>query len=187
MLESLHVRNYVLIDSLDLDFSDGFTVITGETGSGKSIILGALSLLLGQKADKEAVRKGSEMAEVSGTFSIGSSEVLSWCNDHEIEVEDNYLGRVMSDIQRLNGTFDIPQSINNKSIITGRGPVSTFMDYQLELISFTKGTGRISLNYDGYDECHNTEEVIKNKNYNKDSDEDFFKNYYKELKEKNKL
>ena len=91
MLESLHVRNYVLIDSLDLDFSDGFTVITGETGSGKSIILGALSLLLGQKADKEAVRKGSEMAEVSGTFSIGSSEVLSWCNDHEIEVEDNTL------------------------------------------------------------------------------------------------
>ena len=46
MLDSLHVRNYVLIDSLDLDFSDGFTVITGETGSGKSIILGALSLLL---------------------------------------------------------------------------------------------------------------------------------------------
>ena len=101
MLESLHVRNYVLIDSLDLDFSDGFTVITGETGSGKSIILGALSLLLGQKADKEAVRKGSEMAEVSGTFSIGSSEVLSWCNDHEIEVEDNTL--VLRRVIRSNG------------------------------------------------------------------------------------
>ena len=53
MLESLHVKNYVLIDNLDLDFSNGFTAITGETGSGKSIMLGALSLLLGKKADKD--------------------------------------------------------------------------------------------------------------------------------------
>ena len=115
MLESLHVRNYVLIDSLDLDFSDGFTVITGETGSGKSIILGALSLLLGQKADKEAVRKGSEMAEVSGTFSIGSGEVLSWCNDHEIEVEDNTL--VLRRIIRSNGrsTYSVNGTALNRS------------------------------------------------------------------------
>ena len=115
MLESLHVRNYVLIDSLDLDFSDGFTVITGETGSGKSIILGALSLLLGQKADKEAVRKGSEMAEVSGTFSIGSSEVLSWCNDHEIEVEDNTL--VLRRVIRSNGrsTYSVNVTALNRS------------------------------------------------------------------------
>ena len=115
MLESLHVRNYVLIDSLDLDFSDGFTVITGETGSGKSIILGALSLLLGQKADKEAVRKGSEMAEVSGTFSIGSSEVLSWCNDHEIEVEDNTL--VLRRVIRSNArsTYSVNGTALNRS------------------------------------------------------------------------
>ena len=115
MLESLHVRNYVLIDKLDLDFSDGFTVITGETGSGKSIILGALSLLLGQKADKEAVRKGSEMAEVSGTFSIGSSEVLSWCNDHEIEVEDNTL--VLRRVIRSNGrsTYSVNGTALNRS------------------------------------------------------------------------
>ena len=115
MLESLHVRNYVLIDSLDLDFSDGFTVITGETGSGKSIILGALSLLLGQKADKEAVRKGSEMAEVSGTFSIGSSEVLSWCNDHEIEVEDNTL--VLRRVIRSKGrsTYSVNGTALNRS------------------------------------------------------------------------
>ena len=115
MLESLHVRNYVLIDSLDLDFSDGFTVITGETGSGKSIILGALSLLLGQKADKEAVRKGSEMAEVSGTFSIGSCEVLSWCNDHEIEVEDNTL--VLRRVIRSNGrsTYSVNGTALNRS------------------------------------------------------------------------
>ena len=90
-----------------------------------------------------------------------------------IEIDIDYVGRVMSDIQRLNGSFEMPQSINNKSIITGRGPVATFMDYQLELISFTKGTGKISLNFDGYDECHNLEEVIEKYNYNKDADEEF--------------
>ena len=68
MLENLSVRNYVLIDSLDISFNDGFSVLTGETGSGKSIMLGALSLLLGAKTDKEAVRQGESSAEISGIF-----------------------------------------------------------------------------------------------------------------------
>ena len=117
MLESLHVRNYVLIDSLDLDFSDGFTVITGETGSGKSIILGALSLLLGQKADKEAVRNGADMAEVSGTFSTDSNEVLSWCKEHEIQVEDNTL--ILRRVIRTNGRSSY--SVNGTALTRSDG------------------------------------------------------------------
>ena len=58
MLKSLHIRNYVLIDSLEIDFPAGLVIITGQTGAGKSIILGALSLLLGEKADVTAI--GSE-------------------------------------------------------------------------------------------------------------------------------
>ena len=117
MLESLHVRNYVLIGKLDLDFSDGFTVITGETGSGKSIILGALSLLLGQKADKEAVRNGSDMAEVSGTFSITSPDVISWCSDHEIDVEDNSL--ILRRVIRTNGRSTY--SVNGTALTRAEG------------------------------------------------------------------
>ena len=117
MLESLHVRNYVLIDKLDLDFSDGFTVITGETGSGKSIILGALSLLLGQKADKEAVRNGSDMAEVSGTFSITTPDVISWCSDHEIDVEDNSL--ILRRVIRTNGRSTY--SVNGTALTRAEG------------------------------------------------------------------
>lgn len=117
MLESLHVRNYVLIDSLDLDFSDGFTCLTGETGSGKSIILGALSLLLGQKADKEAVRNGSDMAEVSGTFSVTSPEVTEWCKEHEIEVEDNSL--ILRRVIRTNGRSSY--SVNGTALTRGEG------------------------------------------------------------------
>ena len=114
MLESLHVRNYVLIDKLDLEFTDGLTVLTGETGSGKSIILGALGLLLGQKADKEAVRKGSDMAEVSGTFSI-SPVVRDWCKDHEIECEEDEL--VLRRVIRTNGrsSFSVNGTALNRS------------------------------------------------------------------------
>ena len=60
MLKSLFIRNFVLIDSLDIKFDKGFSVITGETGAGKSIILGALSLVLGQRADGKSIKNGSE-------------------------------------------------------------------------------------------------------------------------------
>ena len=93
MLESLHVRNYVLIDKLDLDFSEGFSCITGETGSGKSIILGALSLLLGAKADKDAVRKGEKSAEISAVFTTESKDALAWLEEHAIEYDDQILIR----------------------------------------------------------------------------------------------
>ena len=91
MLERLIVRNYVLIDSLDISFSDGFSVLTGETGSGKTIMLGAISLLLGAKADKEAIRKGYESAEVSGLFRISSPSVLAWLDEKGVETEDGEL------------------------------------------------------------------------------------------------
>ena len=91
MLENLSVRNYVLIDSLDISFNDGFSVLTGETGSGKSIMLGALSLLLGAKTDKEAVRQGESSAEISGIFSVNAEPVLKWAEDHGIEIEDSTL------------------------------------------------------------------------------------------------
>ena len=88
MILSLHVSNYVLIDSLDLDFSSGLSAITGETGSGKSILLGALSLLLGAKGDREDVRKGSDRAEISGVFQSQSKDVKAWLDERDIECDD---------------------------------------------------------------------------------------------------
>ncbi len=100
MLENLSVRNYVLIDSLDISFSKGFTVLTGETGSGKSIMLGALSLLLGAKADKEAVRNGENSAEISGIFTA-SPAVCKWAEEHGIETDDSTL--VIRRLIKVNG------------------------------------------------------------------------------------
>ena len=65
----------------------------------------------------------------------------------------------------MSGSFEIEDLSNNKSLIYGRGPVSEFMDYPLTLTSFTKGRGKISFIYDGYEKCHNSEEVLINKGY----------------------
>ena len=63
MLQSIFIQNYALIDKLDIDFTSGFSVITGETGAGKSIILGAIGLLLGQRADVKSIKKGASKCD----------------------------------------------------------------------------------------------------------------------------
>lgn len=87
-----------------------------------------------------------------------------------IEISSDYLGRVLADIQKLNGTFEPANIEDDKVIVNGRGPVATFMDYSIDVVAFTKGKGSISLIYDGYDICHNSEDVIENKGYNKNAD-----------------
>ena len=69
MLRSLSIKQYALIDDLSIDFISGLTILTGETGAGKSIILGALGMILGDRASSEAVRAGAAKAVVEGEFS----------------------------------------------------------------------------------------------------------------------
>ena len=70
MLNFIKIKNYALIESTELEFSSGFNVFTGESGAGKSILLGAVDLLLGGRADRGAIRNGCSKAEVSGCFSV---------------------------------------------------------------------------------------------------------------------
>ncbi|MBR2397142.1 MAG: DNA repair protein RecN [Bacteroidaceae bacterium] len=70
MLKEIHINNYVLIDRLDIDFQEGFSVMTGETGAGKSIILGAMNLLLGGRADSKTIMQGADKCTIEGSFSI---------------------------------------------------------------------------------------------------------------------
>ena len=93
-----------------------------------------------------------------------------------IEIGTDYVGRVMSDISKMSGEFEPPIINENTTTIIGRGPVSKFMDYQLDIISFSKGTGSISYIFDGYDICHNTDEVLEARGYNKDSDIEYTSN-----------
>ena len=71
MLEDLTIKDFALIDSVSIEFPRGFTVLSGETGAGKSILIGALSFLLGGKADAQMIRSGAHEASVSGTFLLG--------------------------------------------------------------------------------------------------------------------
>ncbi|GAB1481660.1 hypothetical protein MASR2M78_04750 [Treponema sp.] len=90
MLEELIIKDYALIDTLSVQFDGGLNILTGETGAGKSIIVGALSFLLGSKAETEIVRTGTEEALVSAVVGIDSSntEALEWLASRELKIED---------------------------------------------------------------------------------------------------
>lgn len=87
MLQSLYIQDYALIDRLDISFEDGFSVITGETGAGKSIILGAIGLLLGQRADTKAIKFGANKCVVEATFHIGGYEMEALFQELDIEYD----------------------------------------------------------------------------------------------------
>ena len=87
MLESIHIQNYALIDKLDIDFTPGFSVITGETGAGKSIILGAIGLLLGQRADVKAIKNGASKCIVEAHFRIASYGLETFFNELDLEYD----------------------------------------------------------------------------------------------------
>ena len=94
MLTHIRIRNYAIIDHLDLEFQSGLTALTGETGAGKSILLGALGLLLGDRADSDSVRAGSSKAEISAEFDIaGLPHVQDWLNQKELDAENDCLIR----------------------------------------------------------------------------------------------
>lgn len=87
MLQSLHIQNYALIEILDIDFQSGFSVITGETGAGKSIILGAIGLLKGQRADIKTIRNGATKCVVEAQFNISPYGLESFFKENDIEYE----------------------------------------------------------------------------------------------------
>ena len=92
MLRSLHVRNYVLIDSLDITFPEGLVIITGQTGAGKSILLGALSLLTGAKADASIIGAGADNCVVEAEFTVDDTpEIRSLLEEADVEWEDGSL------------------------------------------------------------------------------------------------
>lgn len=89
MLSSLHISNYALIERLDLDLHHGFSVITGETGAGKSIILGALGLLQGNRADAKAIKTGEKKCVVEGTFEIDGLGVRELLQKEDIDCDES--------------------------------------------------------------------------------------------------
>src|SRR5205807_8532013 len=92
MLRSLSIRNFAIIDRLDVEFGPGLNVLTGETGAGKSIILGALTVILGGRAGMEMVRGGADRAVIDAVFDVsGSAELEAAAREMGFELEDGEL------------------------------------------------------------------------------------------------
>ena len=98
MLKQIYIRDFAIITELELDFSTGMTVLTGETGAGKSILIDALGLVLGDRADSDTVRHGAKRAEISALFDIETMpHITAWLDEHELDEEGEcILRRVIS-------------------------------------------------------------------------------------------
>ena len=94
MLTHIHIRNFAIIDELDLDLAGGMTALTGETGAGKSIVVDALGLVLGDRADSAVVRHGAAKAEISASFDLGALPAArGWLDENDLEAGDECLLR----------------------------------------------------------------------------------------------
>ena len=93
MLHSLYIQNYALIDKLNISFERGFSVITGETGAGKSIILGAIGLLLGQRADVKAIRVGASKCVIEACFDVSNYQMQAFFDENELDYENECILR----------------------------------------------------------------------------------------------
>lgn len=128
MLEHLEIRNFALIENLSMDFSAGFNVITGETGAGKSIILGALGLLMGEKADSSSIRTGAEEIVVNAVVSVPQGhEIIPYLEELGIEPEDNQI------IIRRNVKENGKSSIKIQGISVSRSELTVISDALIDM------------------------------------------------------
>lgn len=117
-----------------------------------------------REATFRALRQGLEQAE---------NILLEPYYQFKMKASSDHIGRMMTDVQQAAGTFDPPEMTENYALLTGRVPVATFMNYSTQFATYTNGKGAITLTFDGYDVCHNTDEVIERIGYNKDADPEY--------------
>lgn len=114
-----------------------------------------------REAAFRALRQGLEQAQ---------NRLIEPMYRFKIKVDTEQMGKVLSDVQQAYGSFSAPETTGQKTMITGRVPVATFMNYSSEFAAFTHGKGALSLLFDGYDFCHNEDEVIARIGYDKNAD-----------------
>lgn len=123
MLSKLEIHNYILIDQLSIDLSNQLSVITGETGAGKSIIMGALGLILGDRADSTVCRNASKKCFIEGTFSLSNKQTYqAFFAEHELDLTDEILIRREINAQGKSRAFinDTPINLNELKQLTSQ-------------------------------------------------------------------
>ena len=158
MLQHLSIRNYALIDRLELDWPNGFTVVTGETGAGKSIILGALSLILGKRADLKSVRNTDEKCIVEGTFKLNIAEYEPFFKDNDLDFDEISIirreispsGKSRSFINDTPVTLDILEELTQRLIDVHSQHQNLLLNntsFQLQLLDSFADNGELKSRY----------------------------------------
>jgi len=196
MLNSLYISNYALIDKLTIDFQKGFSVITGETGAGKSILIGALSLLLGKRADSAVLFNSSSKCIVEGEFGIGHLSLQQFFETHELDYDINTILRreisptgksrafvndtpVKLVVMKELGSKLVDIHSQHETLNLGKS------EFQLEVID-RFGTNKklledYTLKFEFYKESISKLEELTKKNETSKRDEDYFSFQFNEL------
>ena len=197
MLKSLYIKNYALIDSLEIDFESGFSVITGETGAGKSIILGALSLILGQRADAKSIKQGESKCIIEGYFDISDYNLKDFFESHEIDYDSSCLLRrellstgksrafindtpvTLGDLKEL-GSQLIDIHSQHQNLLLGD------VRFQMQIVDILAGNRKILKEYQGafndYKKAQKALDELKRLLQKGKEEEDYFRFQYESLK-----
>lgn len=114
MLKRIHIRNYALIDQLEIDFSERLTIITGETGAGKSILLGALGLVMGERADAKVFYNATEKCVVEAIFEVSKYELRPFFEENELDYDDEVVIRRELNVSGKSRAFVNDTPVNNQ-------------------------------------------------------------------------
>lgn len=199
MLQSLYIQNYALIDTLDICFDTGFSVITGETGAGKSIILGAIGLLLGQRADSKAIKNGANRCIVEARFNISEYRMEAFFEENDLEYDKNECilrrellasGKSRAFINDVPTSLTQMKELGEKLIDVHSQHQNLLLNkegFQLGVIDLVAQNEKVLLDYrklySSYKECcRKLEETIEEAEKNK-ADEDYVRFQLEQLKE----
>ena len=201
MITSLNIRNYALIENLNIDFTKGLTVITGETGAGKSIIIDSIDLLLGQRANSSIIRTGANSCVISATFDISKNiKAKNVLADLSIEYENEIIIRRQIDISAKSKAYinDISVSVSSLSNI-GKYLVDFYAQnksnmlfeesYQRQIIDSIAGNcnllNKLSVKYDELEKLNSKKEDIEKSNTDREKMLDLYKYQIQEIKKAN--
>ena len=123
MLLQLHVKNLAIIDEVEVDFTEGLNILTGETGAGKSVILGSIHLALGAKADKDSIRDGAEYALVELVFQLENEEQKKRIRDLDLPVEEDNVVILQRKISPMRSVFKVCGETVSASVLKELAPI----------------------------------------------------------------
>ena len=196
MLHSLSIRNYALIESLDIVFNDGFSIITGETGAGKSILLGALALVLGQRADTNVLKNKDDKCVIEASFKIAGYGMENLFETLDIEYDDaSTIRRIISPNGKTRAFInETPVNLNDLKDIASRlvdihsqhqNLILNDPEFQLRVVDIFAKNKSLVLNYsalyDNFKRVKNQLRSLTDEAEKAKAEYDFFTHNYNEL------